>query len=238
MNGCLRIPAILALAVIAAAGLGTRSLADDSDSDPDRRLTLADLAGYRAALAGKPTADDAQTAAPATPVAFKDLWNHTESFRGRRVTVQGRVSRMFRQGPVGSFPPLAEVWITSPAGDPFCVVFPQPASPPSRNREQNTASDFVGEGTALPAAKDHEPAVRAPSIAGIGRAVRFTGTFLKMVHYEASDGGRLAPLVVGNQVPTPIPKDAATDHPPQSTASSTGPGELACRARTSRLFTG
>ena len=50
------------------------------------------------------------------------------SFEGRRITIQGRVSRIFRQGPVGSFPPLAEVWITSPAGDPFCVVCPQPGS--------------------------------------------------------------------------------------------------------------
>ena len=35
---------------------------------------------------------------------FKDLWNRPDVFRGRRVTVQGRVVRIFRQGPVGSFP--------------------------------------------------------------------------------------------------------------------------------------
>ena len=61
-------------------------------------------------------------------VKFRDLWNRPDVFRGRRVTVEGRVVRIFRQGPVGSFPPLAEVWITSPAGDPFCVVFPQTPS--------------------------------------------------------------------------------------------------------------
>jgi hypothetical protein len=89
------------------------------------RLGLADLAGYRAALSGKATADDARAADPPARVHFRDLWNRPDAFRGRHVIVEGRVLRIFRQGPVGSFPALAEVWITSKSGDPFCLVSPQ-----------------------------------------------------------------------------------------------------------------
>ena len=59
--------------------------------------------------------------------------------------------------------------------------------------------------------EDHRPAVRLPSIAALGRSVRFTGTFLKMVRYEAGDGGRLAPLVVGDQLPVPVSGEPETD---------------------------
>jgi hypothetical protein len=89
------------------------------------RLGLADLAGYRAALSGKATADDAMAADPPAQVHFRDLWNRPDAFRGRHVIVEGRVLRIFRQEPVGSFPALAEVWITSTSGDPFCLVSPQ-----------------------------------------------------------------------------------------------------------------
>jgi len=141
------------------------------------RLGLADLAGYRAALSGKATADDARAADPPAQVHFRDLWNRPDAFRGRHVIVEGRVLRIFRQEPVGSFPALAEVWITATSGDPFCLVSPQ-AGPTA---------------TPIP-----EP----------GRDVRFTGTFLKMVRYAASDGARLAPLVVGDRPPTSQPADA------------------------------
>jgi len=118
-------------------------------------------------------------------VSFKDLWNRPDAFRGRRVTVQGRVERIFRQGPVGSFPALAEVWITSPAGNPFCLVVPQDG----------------GTGV-LPVKKTSlEGHATAPVIPKLGQTVRFTGTFLKMVRFAAGDGARLAPLVVGNQPP-------------------------------------
>ena len=69
--------------------------ADDSEVPP--RLTLADLATYRAALAGKVTADDASAADPPAPSSFKDLWSRPDAFRGRRVTVEGRIERIFRQ---------------------------------------------------------------------------------------------------------------------------------------------
>jgi hypothetical protein len=137
----------------------------------DDRLGLADLAGYRAALSGKATADEARAADPPALVHFRDLWNRPDAFRGRHVIVEGRVVRIFRQEPVGSFPALAEVWITSTSGDPFCLVSPK-AGP-----------------TSVPIP---EP----------GRDVRFTGTFLKMIRYAASDGARLAPLVVGDRPPT------------------------------------
>lgn len=121
-----RFQAIVLMSVI----LVPRCRASTLDDPPQasHQLSLADLAGYRAALSGKATADDARTSDPPTQVKFKDLWNRPDVFRGRRITIQGRVSRIFRQGPVGSFPPLAEVWITTPAGDPFCVVYPQPGS--------------------------------------------------------------------------------------------------------------
>ena len=39
--------------------------------------------------------------------------------------------RRFRQEAFGTFPPLTEAWAVSPAGDPFCLVFPNP-DPASR----------------------------------------------------------------------------------------------------------
>lgn len=80
-------------------------------------LSLVDLATYRAALEGKP-------AGPALPATFRDLWDRPAEFRGRRVRVEGRVARRFRQGALGTFPPLVEAWTVSPAGDPLCLVFP------------------------------------------------------------------------------------------------------------------
>ena len=146
MNRRLRFPAAVVSSVILAPGLCGWSAA--ADSETKGRLTLTDLAGYRAALLGKPTADHSWAGRAPIRVTFKDLWNRNESLRGRRVTVQGRVSRIFRQGPVGSFPPLAEVWIASPAGDPFCAVFPQPESHQSSDRELGTVLEAVLGGMA------------------------------------------------------------------------------------------
>jgi hypothetical protein len=159
------------------------SFADESG--PSHQVTLADLAAYHTALSGKPTADDAGVSDPPAQVSFKDLWNRPLAFRGRRVTIQGRVERIFRQGPVGSFPALAEVWITSPAGNPFCLVVPQ---------DGRTGVDPVKK-TGL------EGYATSPVMPEPGQTVRFTGTFLKMVRFAAGDGARLAPLVVGNQPP-------------------------------------
>ena len=102
----------------------------------DPPVSLADLADYRAAL-------EARLDPAAVPlVTFADLWNHPETRQGRPVRVEGRVARLFRQPGVGRFPPLAEAWITSPRGEPFCVVFPtKPGSDAPRPGDQ---VGFVG----------------------------------------------------------------------------------------------
>ncbi|HEX8202702.1 MAG TPA: hypothetical protein VF590_19655 [Isosphaeraceae bacterium] len=127
----------------------------------DSSLGLADLAAYRAALE--------PATGPAVAVGFRDLWERPGAYRGRRVRVEGRVERRFRQERVGTFPALTEVWIVNPSGDPFCLVFPTPR----------------------PA---DEPAP--------GATAAFTGTFLKVVRYQAGDAARLAPLIVGDRPPT------------------------------------
>ena len=176
------------VASVLVLGCSIASFADDSESP--HQLTLADLAAYRAALSGKATGENAKSSDPPVRVVFKDLWNHTDAFRGRRVTIQGRVERIFRQGPIGSFPALAEVWIVSPAGDPFCLVVPNES------------------GTGILPVADHGLEGRATSkqSPALGQTIRFTGTFLKMVRYAAGDGARLAPLVVGDQPPVPAPE--------------------------------
>jgi hypothetical protein len=183
-----------ALAVM--IGLSAHGRADDLDTK--HKLSLADLTEYRAALSGNPTAAGAQAADPPVRVEFRSLWDQPDTFRGRRVIVQGRVERIFRQAAVGSFPPLAEVWITSPAGDPFCVVFPQ--------QELTTAIDKQvdadrGDKTTHNGTRPD----KTPLTPDAGRTVRFTGTFLKMVSYAASDGKRLAPLIVGARPPIDKP---------------------------------
>jgi len=190
MNPGLRFKATLMVPVVLALGCYLRSFADDSD--PPQQLTLADLAGYRAALSGNAITDDAKAADPPAPVSFKDLLNRPNAFSGRRVTVQGRVERIFRQGPVGSFPPLAEIWITSPAGDPFCLVVPQKG----------------GTGILSLTTHGQEGRATAQPIPELGRMIRFTGTFLKLVGYAAKDGTCLAPLVVGHRPPVPISNEA------------------------------
>jgi hypothetical protein len=200
MRAAFRLTAIFLAPVMWVLEYGTWCYADDSEIA--RQLGLADLAGYRAALSGKATADDAKTDDPPARVAFRDLWNRPDQFRGRRVTVQGRVARIFRQGPVGSFPPLAEVWVTSPAGDPYCVVFPQPAP----RGEANQPS-----GTPRGAESSQGRALGATLMPNLGGTVRFTGTFLKQVSYAAGDGARLAPLVVGDRPPVPVPSSETAD---------------------------
>lgn len=118
----------LGMAIILACSTA-RAQEIDPGPEPDDRVGLADLAAYRAALSGRPTADDARPSDPPARVGFRDLWDHPDAHRGRRVTVVGRLERTFRQGAVGSFPPLDESWIFSTAGDPFCIVYPHPEAP-------------------------------------------------------------------------------------------------------------
>jgi hypothetical protein len=152
-------PLILWVFVIAMAAPG-----DDGSG-----LKLSDLAPYRAAL--EHPADG-----PAVAVTFRALWEHPERFESRRVSVEGRVMRRFRQGPVGTFPPLEELWAVNPAGDPFCLVFPAANSPASPAEAASTP----------------------------GAVVRFDGTFLKQIRYRGGDTARLAPLIVGDRPPTVV----------------------------------
>jgi hypothetical protein len=176
--------------------LGWAVLSFADQAEPSQQLTLADLAAYRAALAGKVSASDAGATESPALVSFRHIWSRQDAFRGQRVTVQGRVERIFRQGPVGSFPALAEIWIASPAGDPFCLVVPQ------ENHQGNLSVNDQGS-------KD---LTRSPQIPAPGSAVRFTGTFLKMVRYAAGDGARLAPLIVGDQAPVVAQKTSEANN--------------------------
>jgi hypothetical protein len=146
--------------------LGFCARADAGDDRGEPALSLSDLAPYRAALEGKP-------AGPAESVTFRELWDHPERHQGRRVRVEGRVVRRFRQEAFGTFPPLVEAWAVSPAGDPFCLIFPAPTGP-------------SGPGT--------DPAP--------GASVRFEGTFLRRLRYQGGDTDRLAPLIVGDRPPS------------------------------------
>jgi hypothetical protein len=192
----LRTSVVVGFAFALMLALTAHSRADDLDMN--NKLSLADLAEYRSALAGNPTADGAKTADPPARVQFRDLWNQPETFRGRRVIVQGRVERVFRQGAVGSFPPLGEVWIISPTGDPFCVVFPQQELTTENDQRDNT--NRRSQTAHNPVRQDKTQLTPA-----VGRMIRFTGTFLKMVSYAASDGERLAPLIVGERPPLDKP---------------------------------
>ncbi|QDV35139.1 hypothetical protein [Tautonia plasticadhaerens] len=87
----------------------------------DAPLTIADLDSYRSAL--RP--DDPDAPAP-EPVAFADLWGRPGDFLGRRVAIEGRAARRFRQPAVGEYPPLVELWLADRAGNPSCVVYPEP----------------------------------------------------------------------------------------------------------------
>ena len=102
-------------------------------------MALTDLAAYRAAL-------DDKSPTPARRANFRDLWDHAEQFQGHRVHIEGTLQRRFRQGAVGAFPSLVEAWLVSPAGDPFCAVFPDPKT---KSAEPALGSVLAFEGTFL-----------------------------------------------------------------------------------------
>ncbi|MBX6316286.1 MAG: hypothetical protein IRY99_25740, partial [Isosphaeraceae bacterium] len=89
-------------------------LAQADDGEP---LSLADLPAYRQALEATPLG-------AAVPVTFRDLWDDPAAYRGRRVRVEGRVARRFRQGAVGQLPALSELWIATNDKNLICSVFP------------------------------------------------------------------------------------------------------------------
>ena len=142
------------------------------------------------------------------------------------MTVRGRLERTFRQGAVGSFPPLVEAWVFSTSGDPFCVVYPQAGAGSS------TGTGPSGVSAPGSSTDEHRGEARpaSPAGPGPGRMVRFTGTFLKMVRYAAGDGDRLAPLIVGDRPPASPPPEAAgesTALPPRPVRCSAPSGAAA-----------
>ena len=88
-------------------------------------VSIADLAAYQAAMAAGPAPS------AVAPVTFRELWDHPQAHQGCPVQVEGRLARLFRQPAIGQFPPLAEAWITSPLGEPTCLVFPTSGPEPT-----------------------------------------------------------------------------------------------------------
>jgi len=169
-------PCMDLLAVLALVLSATSSLAQTDADDLATRLGLSDLASYRAALSGRPTAQGVLESGPPPVVSFRELWDHQTRWAGQRVQIEGNVVRVFRQDGFGGFPPLVELWLATKAGDLFCTVFP-------RGDEKDTAGKAATEP---------------------GAHVSFAGTFLKTIRYAAADQARLAPLVVGDRPPLRI----------------------------------
>jgi hypothetical protein len=169
------------MAGLMVAVLALRAQGQPASDAVEAQLSLSDMPAYRAALSGRPTGKDASATDPPRLVSFTDLWAHSDAWQGRRVVVQGRVARIFRQGAVGSFPPLVEAWLSTSAGDVLCIVFP--------------------EGETAREESDLTP----------GRRIAFTGTFLRSIRYAAADQLRLAPLIVGDKYPDRLPAAATGD---------------------------
>jgi hypothetical protein len=173
-----RLPVMVGLMV---ALLAIRAQGQPGSDAVEAQLSLADMPAYRAALSGRSTGKDASAADPPRPVSFADLWAHSDAWQGRRIIVQGRVARIFRQGAIGSFPPLVEAWLSTSAGDVLCIVFPE--------------AETGREGSDL----------------ALGQRIAFTGTFLRSIRYAAADQSRLAPLIVGDKYPDRLPAAATSD---------------------------
>jgi hypothetical protein len=198
-NRCWILILLLFLLLVGLAAAPAAAARDEED-EFQSRLGLADLAAYRAALEGRATADDPSASQQARSVSFRQIWDHPERWSGHLVRVQGRVARVFRQEAVGSFPPLVEAWLSTPAGDLFCTVSPARAEP------DRTAGGLL-----------------------IGQEVAFTGTFLRSIRYTAGDQPRLAPLIVGHQPPAPAPLAAGSSGPTPAVATQTA-GSIAASA--------
>jgi hypothetical protein len=86
-------------------------------ADDGARLSTDDLPAYHRALESSDQ--------PAEPAGFRDLWEHPDSYRDRRVRVEGELARRFAQPAFGAFPPLVESWIVTPGDNPICLVYPE-----------------------------------------------------------------------------------------------------------------
>ncbi len=137
-------------------------------------LDLEDLAAYRLAL--EPPDDPGSIAETPVAVRFRDLWDEPESYRGRMVTLEGRLVRRFRQNDLGTFPPLSELWLQTEEGNLFCAVYPS-----SEEGSSETPTDIE-----------------------LGDQIQVEGVYIKRLRYAAEDVPRVAPLIVGSQAPTVV----------------------------------
>jgi hypothetical protein len=174
----------------------------------DHGIGLADLPAELAALSGKSEVSGQPNSQPPPVVAFRELWDHRNKWQGSRVQVEGTIARIFRQDAVGSFPPLAEAWLSEPEGNLLCILFPQSNA---HTGSLHTQSEYA--------------------IPETGRVIKFTGTFLKTIRYAAGDEPRLAPLIVGDRPPVPTSSppnaernDVATALRSIGTSPETSPG--------------
>ena len=168
MNPGLRSCTISFTTFILALGWFVWSFADEFEATHE--LTLADLTAYGEALSDKVTASNGETSEPSQAVSLNDSRRNPTCIAA--ITSRFKdVSSESLPGPGRQFSPLAEIWITSPAGDPFCLVVPQKYEEPlSRN--------------------DLGPSRRAQSthLPQPGLTVRDSQeTFLKMVRFAAGD---------------------------------------------------
>ena len=113
-----RSAAVLTVVVALAGPSCPISIAQEAAPVPLNSPT--DLPAYWEAL------EPAEAGGEARPVGFRDLWDHPDEYRNRRVRVEGKVERRFRQDPAGDLPALAESWVIAPSKDPFCLVYPEP----------------------------------------------------------------------------------------------------------------
>ncbi|HWE40447.1 MAG TPA: hypothetical protein VG406_28120 [Isosphaeraceae bacterium] len=128
----------------------------------DAGISLPEIPAYKAAL-------EADPAATAVAVAFRDLWQRPEEFRGRRVRVEGTVTRRFRAPASGRLPPRVEVWITAASGDLICLVHPDVRAGPEP--AAGTSVRFAGTFLKRVSYQGGDVARLAPLIVGPGAPV-------------------------------------------------------------------
>jgi hypothetical protein len=216
LAGLLLVPAVAAAATPARAA-------------EDAALTVADLAAYRAALS-----PPQGTPEPPAAVDFRALWNHPATYQGRRVRVEGRLVRRFRQGSFGTFPPLEEAWVFSPQGDPFCLVFPAAADTQTKVSEplgftgtflklveyqggdgRRLAPLIVGPAPPVTRARDRRPSGVPPATRldwTIGLAAALVAAFVLAYQHLRRPPGR--PLELKSPIePEPVFDDAPVTAP-------------------------
>ncbi len=181
--------------------------------DAEVGLSLAELPEYRASLSR------AIETAPRN-VAFHDLWDRPDEFRGRSVSVEGRVVRTFRAGASGELPARLETWLATPAGDLICTVAPD------RNTLPALGDTAEFEGTSLGRITYLSGDVRrvAPLVVGPGppRVVATTGTSAGRVRGDwldwmiAGAAGAVVVLWIARMhLRRPPPKRPTPEVPPQ-----------------------